>query len=77
MNLYTDTIMSIPTGIRVVGMEEDMKFMAVVTPMVTPMTENTSLIKNMGRACTRGSFVDESTMECLVKTRYMEWYVLK
>jgi hypothetical protein len=44
------------------------------TPMVTPTKENTRIAKNMGGAYTSG-MMDESTMECIVKTRNMERYV--
>jgi hypothetical protein len=63
----TTTILHIPTGVRVVGMEMDKP----AIPMVIRTKEDTSFISDMGVVYSNGS-MDESTMECLSKTKDTE-----
>ena len=54
----------------VVGMVMDVP----ASPMVIPTRENTSLINDMDGVCSSG-IMEESTMDCLLKTRDTEGYV--
>ena len=60
-----------PTGVMVVGMDMDVP----AFPMVIHTRENTSVINDMDGVFTSG-MMDESTMDCLVKTRDTEGCVL-
>jgi hypothetical protein len=66
----TTTILLIPTGVTVVGMDMDVP----AFPTVTLTKENTNLINDMEEVFTSG-MMEESTMACLVKTRDTEGYV--
>jgi hypothetical protein len=70
MHDHTTTILHVPTGITVVGMDKDVSAIG----MVRPTKENTSLIYDMGGVYSRG-LMEQSMMECLMTTRNTEGYV--